>query len=97
MHDPVLVQIGDAVDDPLEPRFHLVLRHPVRIPLDHVLQALAGDVLHHDPGLLPIVVANVVERDQVGMLQVEALADPAEFDIQVAPNSLQRHLLCPHR
>ena len=35
---------------------------------------------------------NVEQSDQVGVLEVEALGDAAEFDFEVAANQLERHL-----
>ena len=40
-----------------------------------------------------LVRANVVEGDQVGVLQIEALRDAAELDFQVAANELERDFL----
>ena len=37
--------------------------------------------------------ADVVEGQQVGVLQVEALADAAEFDVEVAADQLQGDFL----
>ena len=40
-----------------------------------------------------LVGADVVQRDQVRVLQVEALRDAAELDVEVAANELERDFL----
>ena len=59
----------------------------------HVLEVPVGHVLHHHPGVALVVLADVVEVQQVGVFQVEALADAAEFDVEVAADQLQRDVL----
>ena len=57
------------------------------------LQALARHVLHHHPGVAGIVLADVVEAQQIGMLEVEALPHAAEFGIEIAADELQGDFL----
>ena len=68
-------------------------RQAVGMVGQHVFQALAGDVLHDHPGVALVVLADVVEVQQVGVFQVEALADAAELDVQVAADQLQGDFL----
>ena len=51
MHDAVVVQVGHSGSDAGEPIGDFVGRHSVRVAVEHVLQALARDVLHHNPPL----------------------------------------------
>ena len=62
----------------------------MRVRIDDVLEAFPSDKLHHHPGLPLIVVANVVDGDQVRMLEIQTLADATNLDIQVALDSLER-------
>ena len=50
-------------------------------------------ILHDDPGLIVVVVLDVVQGDQVGVLQVQALADASQLDVQVALNAFERDFL----
>ena len=59
---------------------------------EHGLQVFAIDVLHHDPAVTLRVGANVVQRDEVGVLQVQALLHAAAFDVEVAANPFERDL-----
>ena len=43
-----------------------------------------------DPLVAHLVGADVVQADQIGVLQVEALRDAAELDFQIAANQLER-------
>ena len=93
MDDAVIVQVGRARRDAAEPEVDLVERQAVGIAVDRVLQACAGDVLHDDPGVALIVVADVVEVDQVRVLEVEALADAAQLDVEVPLDVLEGDFL----
>ena len=61
--------------------------------VDHVFERLAGDVFHDHPLVALLVGADVVEGDQIGVLQVEALRDAAELDVEVAADELERDFL----
>ena len=58
--------------------------------VEHFFQRMVGHQFHDDPGIALVVLPHVVQREQIRMLQVQALRDAAEFDIQVAANQLQR-------
>ena len=67
--------------------------HAVRIAFDNVFERFAGDVFHDDPLVVGTIGADVVQRDEVRVLQVEALRYAAELDIQVAANELEGDFL----
>src|SRR6185503_3121255 len=79
--------------DSLEPKPYLILGQAIRVAVNRVFQARAGDILHHDPRVARFVVANVVEIDEVRMLEVEALPDAAQLNLQIALDMLERQFL----
>ena len=87
MHDAVIVQILDPFNDAAEPPQRLIRREPRGAVVQNVLQALARNVLHHDPGAALVVVANIVEVDQIVVLEIQTLPHAAELDIQIALNA----------
>ncbi len=93
MHDAVIVQAADAGGDAPEPTLGLLGGQAVGIAVDDGFQAFAGDIFHHHPRLALVVRLHVEQRDQVRVLQVQALLDAADLDVQVALNPLQRHFL----
>ena len=93
MDDAVVVQVGHAGGDAVEPGEGLVDGHAVGMRGDGLFEALAGDVLHDDPVVAPLVLPDVVDRQQVGVLEVEALLDAAELDVEVAADQLQGDFL----
>ena len=93
MDDPVVVEVGDPLDQPLEPVADLGQRHPVGILLQDAGQARAGDVLHDDERIAGVVGLHVEDRQQVRALQVHALHDPAPLDVEVAQDQLERDFL----
>ena len=56
---------------------------------EHDAQRLAGHVFHHDPLVAVIVGLEIEQPDQVRMFQVQALADPAQFNVAVAAHQFQ--------
>src|SRR5205823_2531859 len=58
-------------------------------------QRLAANVFHHHPRVALGVGLQVVERDEIGVLQVEALRDAAQLDVVIgaAAQQLERDLL----
>ena len=93
VNDAVVVQIGHAGGDALEPDQDLGQGQALGMIGQFRLQALARHVLHHHPGIAAIVLADVVEREQVGVFEVEALPHAAEFGIEIAADELQGHFL----
>ena len=78
------------------PRSHsqrLVGRHAVGMAADRSFQRLAGDVFHDDPAVVLLVLADVVQGEQVGMLEIQAVRDAAQLDVEIAADQLQRHFL----
>src|SRR4026208_2045224 len=93
MDDAVLVQVRDAGGDAAEPEVDLIKRKAVGVAVDGVFKAGAGDVFHDDPGVADVVVANVVQVDEVRMLEVETLADAAQLHLEVALDVLKSQFL----
>ena len=93
MNDAVVVQIGHSGRDAVEPDQDLVQRQTLGMIGQFGLQALARQVLHHHPGIAGIVLADVVQAQQVGVLEVEALPHAAEFGIEIAADELQGDFL----
>ncbi len=62
--------------------------------LDKIFERFSGDILHDDPLIVHAVGADVVERDEIRVLQVKALRDPTEFDVEIAPDELRARLPC---
>ena len=89
MDDSVVVQIGCASRKAAEPAMHVFDRHALRMLFDDVLKARAGDVFHDDPGLFLFVIFNVEERDEILMFEIEALANAAQLNIEIALNAFE--------
>ncbi len=66
---------------------------PFGIAIDHVLQAFARHVLHDDPAFAQLVVPDVVDGDQVRVLQIQALRDAADLDVQVPLDAFEGDFL----
>jgi hypothetical protein len=60
--DAVVVEVGDALDQPLEPGADLGQGHPLRVLRQDVRQARAGDVFHDDEGVARVVRLQVVDH-----------------------------------
>ena len=71
----------------------LVRRQAAGPPVQNGLQARLGHVFHHHPGVALVVLADVVDVQQIGVFQVEALAYAAQFDVEVAADQFQRDFL----
>ena len=93
VYDAALVQIGHAGADTVDPGQSLPPAGVPRACGQKILQGLVGDVLHHHPRIAAVVLADIVESQQVRVLQVEALADAAQFDFEVPSDQLRRHVL----
>src|SRR5262249_42617927 len=91
--DAVVVQVADSRAEALQPGEHFVPRHASGVPGDDLVERLAVDVLHHDPLIAVLGLLDVVDGDEVGMLEVEALADPTQLDVEVALDELEGDLL----
>ena len=59
----------------------------------HGVERLAGDVFHHDPVIAVGVGLEVVQADEVGVLEVQALGDAAQLDVEVAADQLEGDFL----
>ena len=92
VHDAVLVQVMHAGRDTLEPPGDFCEGHARGVVGDHVLQAGASHVFHHDPALAVVVDLDVPQVNQIGVLEVQTLADAAELDFQIASDSLEGDL-----
>jgi hypothetical protein len=89
----VVVQVADAGGDALHPLEGFLGLQSVGIAADDLLQRLARRVLHDDPGIVVLVLLNVVQRDEVGVFQVQALGDAAQLDVEVVAHQLQGDFL----
>ncbi len=87
--DAVAVQVRHPGRDAAEPIQGFGQRHALRIAADRVLERFAVDQLHDDPAVVLIVLADIVQGHQMGVLQVQAVRDAAELDVQVAADQLQ--------
>ena len=63
--------------------------------VDDLGERLAEDVLHDHPVIAARIAAEVVEVDEVGVLEVEAVGDAAELGVGVAAEKLEGDLLAP--
>jgi hypothetical protein len=84
----MVVQVSHGRANPLEPVERHLRRHPLGILFNLLFQRLARHVLHDDPAILMLVGANVVQRDQVRVLEVQAVRNAAELDLEVPANQL---------
>src|SRR5262249_57197626 len=67
---------------------------PLRVPVEDIGQRFATNVLHDHPVVALAVGAQVVEGEQVGVFEVEALGHAAQLHIQVvAAHQLEGHFL----
>ena len=78
--DALVVQIADGAGQCPEPLADEVLGQAGAVPLDDLGERFAEDVLHDDPGVAVLVLADVVHVDEVGVLQVQAVEDAAHLD-----------------
>jgi hypothetical protein len=61
----------------------------VAVSVDLFSQRFPRDELHDDPTLLLFVEADVVDANQIGVPQIQAMANATHFDFEVLLNSLQ--------
>ena len=61
--------------------------------VDDLGKRLAEDVLHDHPLLAARVGAEVVEVDEIGVFEIEAVADAAELGVGVPAEKLERNFL----
>ena len=93
MHDAVIVQISHGLANAVHPSQRFIQRQAARLGVECVLQRQAADVFHHHPGVAVVVLADVEQVQQIGMFQVQALPDAAQFDVQIPADELQRDFL----
>ncbi len=92
MNDAAFVQERQAGRHPVEPAFNLLGRQAAAI-FDHVAQALAADILHDDPMITVGVGLDVVDRNEIRVIEVQAGGRTAEFDVGVLVEQFQRNFL----
>ena len=66
---------------------------PFGCRVDDVLERLARDIFHDHPLVVELVAADVVEADQIRVLEIEALRDAAQLDVEIAADQLERDFL----
>ena len=97
MDDPLVVQITDSPRQRREPFANEFGRQTVRMAVDDLRERFAEDVFHDDPALAARVASEVVEVDEVGVFEVEAVADAVKFGVGVAAKELERDFLAAIR
>src|SRR5262249_35088856 len=90
--DTVLVQVANSRADSVQPAERLLLGDALRMPGQHLIEALPGHVFHDDPGVVHRL-EDVVDADEMGVLEVKALADAAQLDVEVLLHKLESHVL----
>ena len=93
MDDAVIVQVADGAGQFPEPLLGQFERQALRMPVEHHVKGFAGDILHHDPLIALGVAAEIEERNEVRMLEVQALRDAAKLNVAVAADELERDFL----
>ena len=88
--DAVVVQIGHAGSDAREPLNRQSAGMPLGMAIDGVFERFARHVFHDHPAVVVLVGFDVVEGDQVGVLEIQAVRDAAEFDVEIAANQFER-------
>jgi hypothetical protein len=87
------VQIADAAAERAEPLADELGGQTSRVSVDYLRQRLAEDIFHYDPLLAASVGAEVVQMNEIGVLEVEAMGDAAEFRVGVPTKELESNLL----
>jgi hypothetical protein len=93
MHDAMIMEISHTLNQTFEPVADLVKRKPLRILLQNAGQARPGDVFHDDEIVTGVVTLQVVNREQIGALEVHALHDTAALDVEVTEDQLKGDFL----
>ena len=93
VHDPPVVQEAEPIRHPGQPMLHFLDRKTVEMGIEDLREALTRHVFHHDPVIAVGVLLDVKDRDEVGMLQVEALGNSPELHVEVILQKLEGHLL----
>ena len=57
--------------------------------IEVIAERLAFDELHDDPTLLVIVIADVVDGNEIGVAKVQAVANPSHLDIEILLDPFQ--------
>src|SRR5207245_1415259 len=97
MDDAALVEVADSRTDAVQPVERFLRRHAFRMAGDCLVEAFASHMFHHDPGVAVVRLLDVVKGDEMRMLEVEALADAAQLDMEVSLNQLERDFLAAVR
>src|SRR5690606_7603851 len=92
MNDAMVVEVGHPRADATHPAQNLLFGHAVGVALDDRLERLARHVLHDDPLVSHGVGAEVVDGDQVGVLEIEAVSHAPHLDIEIAADELEGDL-----
>ena len=93
MDDAALMEVADSGADAVQPVERFLRRHAFWMAGDCLVEAFASHMLHHDPGVAVVRLLDVVKGDEMGMLEVKALADAAQLDMEVSLNQLERDFL----
>src|SRR5262249_3817446 len=91
--DAALVEVADAFADAAQPVQRLFNRHALRVAGDDLVEAFASHVFHDHPAIAVLRLPDIVKGDEVGMLEIEALADAAQFDVEMPLHELEGDFL----
>ncbi len=93
VNDPVVVQVGHAINQAFEPVADLGQRQPGGVLLEDAGQARPRDVLHYDKRVAGVAGLHVEDGQQVRAFQVHTLHDPAPLDVEIAKDQLEGNFL----
>src|SRR5262249_39729901 len=85
----VLVQVANSRADSVQPGERLRLGNASRMPGQHLIEALPGHVFHDDPGVVVLCLEDVVDEDEMGVLEVQALTDAAALHAEAVLHQLE--------
>ncbi len=92
MDHAMIVQVRHAGRDAAEPAERFGLGIPLGCLLRTCSRLSPRDVFHDDPIVALLVLANVKQREQVGVLEVQALVTPRSSIVEIAPHEFERDL-----
>ena len=88
MHNAVVVQVGHAGRYAVNPCQRLAYWQAVGIFCQQIFERVARHQLHDHPSISLVVLPHVVQREQVRVLEIQAVHYAAQLDIQIAANEL---------
>ena len=95
VNDAVVVEVAQALGDPLDEVGRAVHAQSVGMPGENLPQRRPAHVLHDDDGPAVGSRLHVEDTDEVGALEVHAVANAPQLDIVIVLDHLQRDLATP--